>query len=112
MRPMVFGYIRAEPSQPAECIDHLRDELAGYAEREGLALIEIFVEPSVSEPRPERPAFRQLLDALCRSEAYGVLVPSLTHFSRFPNAQFVMCSLIHHETGARVIALDTSLEPG
>jgi hypothetical protein len=111
MRPLVYGYIRRFPRDSRSQRDCLRAGIEGYAEREGLALAEVFVEESLAEGYGERPAFTALIEALRSMEGYGVIVPGLWHLSRFSGVQFFICSLIQRETGAQVISLDTRDPP-
>lgn len=108
MQPLVYGYIRLGPADdPAagECLAH---ELAAHAEREGLTLADIFVDhcETGAAERLGRSAFMAMVQSLRRPGVYGVLVPSLSHFSRFPGVHEAMRTLIELETGARVLVLN------
>jgi hypothetical protein len=107
VRPLVYGYIRLGPADAPDAGDCLTRELASYAEREGLTLADVFTDrfDNSSEQRG-RSAFVVMIESLCRPGVYGVLIPSLYHFSRFPGMHQAMRTLIELETGARVFVMD------
>jgi hypothetical protein len=53
-----------------------------------------------------RLAFVVMVESLRRPGVFGVLVPSLHHFSRFPEVHQAMCAPIELETGVRVVVMD------
>lgn len=85
----------------------MQHTLVVYARREGLTLADIYVERNEDDSTPmARAAFLTMVDALRRPDMYGVLIPSLCHFSRFPGVQQAMRAVIEVETGARVLVMD------
>jgi hypothetical protein len=110
VRPLVYGYIRLATTDAPDRCACLTRELASYAEREGMALAEVFTDRDTgSSTEAGRAGFVVMVQALRRPGVYGVLVPSLRHFSRFPGVHKAMCALIEVQTGARVLPIDASL---
>ena len=111
VRPLVYGYIRIGAADAPDARDCLVRQLGQYAEREGLALADIFTD-QCREGSAElvRSAFVVMVESLRRPDVYGVLVPSLSHFSRFPGVHKAMRTLIELETGARVFVMDNPQE--
>jgi hypothetical protein len=89
--------VRPRPDTAHALLDWLRSELADYAEREGFALVEVFVERTGNNA-----ALSALMDALRLHEAKAVVVPALDHLSQFPGRRLALRLLIERETGARV----------
>jgi hypothetical protein len=111
VQPMVCGYIRARLCVPQSGASSLQRALCAYARREGLTLADIYIEWHEDDSRPlGRSAFVAMVDALRRPDMYGVLIPSLCHFSRFPGVQQAMRGLIEVETGARVLIMENPRE--
>jgi hypothetical protein len=106
--PLVYGYVRVGPSALADAPDHLARELARYAAVRGLLLADVFVDEYANSA--ERTAFVVMVESLRRPDVYGVLVPSLDHFSRFSGMRRAMCALIEFETGAHVLVMDKPTE--
>lgn len=98
VRPLILGYLLARPDTSGDLVDWLHSELANYAEREGFALAEVFVERENSSS----PALSALIDALRRGEAKAVVVPALDHLSGFPCGPHSLRLLLERETGACV----------
>lgn len=101
----MYGYVRVGLADRPNLIDELR----AHSKREGLTLAHVFTDRYEDGPEQfERHGFSALVNALKRPGVYGVLVPSLDHLSRFPGVRQAMCTLIQLETGARILAMDTS----
>jgi hypothetical protein len=111
VRPLVYGYIRLGPADAPDTGDCLTRELASYANREGLTLADVFTD-RYEEGCDQliRSAFVVMVESLKRPGVYGVLIPSLNHFSRFPGMCQAMRTLIELETGARVLVMDQPSE--
>jgi hypothetical protein len=112
VQPLVYGYIRLGPADAPDVGAGLARELARYAEREGLTLADVFTDrqEAGTAERLGRTAFMVMVSALRRPGVTGVLIPSLTHFSRFPGVHQAMRTLIELETGARVFVMDCPQE--
>ena len=107
VRPLVYGYIRLASNDPPDRRGCLARELSSYAEREGLTLADVFTDrDTANSDQPGRAAFLVMVQALRHPDVYGVLIPSLQHFSRFPGVRQAMCALIELQTGARVVPID------
>src|SRR5262249_16388033 len=84
-----------------------------YAHREGLTLAEVFTDRDRGgNEELGRAGFVVMVESLRRPGVYGVLIPSLRHFSRFPGVHKAMRALIELETGARVFVMNGSQEDG
>jgi hypothetical protein len=99
MRPSIYGYMRlAVSSDSPDESERIRVELGAFADREGFALDEVFIERLGATDS----AFDVLIERLKTSETRNVLVPSLWHFARLPGLQEAMQQHIQRETGARI----------
>ncbi len=76
----MYGYISLQHDDEDETAA-LRDRLTVYAEAEGLALVEIYIDRNVRPGQIIRPGLTVLLDAVLRTEGCGVLVPTVNHLS-------------------------------
>jgi nucleotidyltransferase/DNA polymerase involved in DNA repair len=95
----MYGYVRiADDATIDDEIVRIHRELAEYADREGLALDEVFTEKAATSS----PAFHCMRDALKRNGVTNIIVPSLWHFACLPGLQDAMRQHIERETGARV----------
>ncbi|WP_322777985.1 recombinase family protein [Frankia sp. Cas4] len=111
MRPLVYGYIRLSPADPQDIGDCLMRDLAAYADREGLTLAGVFTDRDEGgNDQLGRSGFVVMVESLRRPGVSGVLIPSLTHFSRFPGVHQAMRALIELETGARVFVMNQPSE--
>ena len=98
MRPAIYGYMRvASSGEPGET-EHIRRELAVYAEREGFTLHQVFTE----NIKCSESAFCTMVEALKRHGVRNIIVPSLWHFARLPGLQEAMRQYIEQETSARI----------
>lgn len=107
MRPLVYGYVRLGPAESPDAGERLTRELVGYADREGLTLADVFTDHHEDgDEQRGRSTFVVMVESLRRPGVYGVLIPSLHHFSRFPGVHQAMRTLIELETGARVFVMN------
>lgn len=111
LQPLVYGYVRVGPTDPPESDERLTCALRLHAKHEGLTLAHVFTDHyQDGSEQFERNRFSALVDALKRPGGYGVFIPSLGHFSRFPGMCQAMCTLIQLETGVRVLVMNNSGE--
>ncbi|PZS26827.1 MAG: hypothetical protein DLM59_17505 [Pseudonocardiales bacterium] len=94
----MLGYLQVRPGPTSELLDWLHSDLVTYAEREGFALADVFVERADSG----RAALSGLVEALKHQEIGAVVVPALEHLSGFPGGRQALRLLIERDTGARV----------
>ncbi|MFC0623786.1 recombinase family protein [Kribbella deserti] len=84
LRPLVLGYARLAPFASHSQHTTVQKRLSSYAHRQGLQLGTIYFERTGSAPHfehsDEAPAFNDLVAAINRTRATGVVVPSLDHF--------------------------------
>ena len=84
LRPLVLGYARLAPFAGHGQHTMMQGQFASYAHGEGLQLGTIYFERTGSAPHfehsDEAPAFADLVAAIQRSRARGVVVPSLSAF--------------------------------
>jgi len=107
LQPLVYGYLRVGPAASPRCTERLTSELRAHAKCEGLTLAHVFADHyEDGSEQFQRNGFSALVDALKRPGVYGVLVPSLDHFSRFPGVRQAMCTLTQLETGVRVLVMN------
>ena len=106
MRPLVFGYLRLWAADPPEAGIRLAEQLQAFADREGLALADIYTDHYDPPPgQPDRAAFCALMDALRRHDASGVLIPTPEHLSRMPGSYRARRTIIEAEAGARLLVI-------
>jgi putative heme degradation protein len=92
-RPLVLGYVRSHPFMTDAELAETKQQLVGFAEREGHTLGLVFIEQADSVA-----AFHSLMAEVQRQEATAVLVLSLPT----PMKQH-----LEHYTGARVLIAHT-----
>jgi hypothetical protein len=106
VRPLAFGYLRLSITDPPEVTDRLITALHAHAEREGLALADIYMDlfdPPVDHP--DRSGFCALMDALRRHDTCTVLLPTPEHLSRHPDNYAARRTIIEAEAGARLLVI-------
>ncbi|MEV0627296.1 hypothetical protein [Nonomuraea wenchangensis] len=105
-RPLAVGYVRLRPGSDTAERDHLPESLRGFAARAGLDLVDIYTDRHAYR----RPAFGELLQALCRPEVNTVIIPTPEHLSEFDGIYQAMRALIEIETGADVLVMSQNDE--
>ncbi|MGW2144324.1 hypothetical protein ACWCOT_08455 [Nonomuraea bangladeshensis] len=105
-RPLAVGYVRLRPGPDSAEHDHLAGSLRGFAARAGLDLVDIYTDRHAYR----RPAFGELLQALCRPEVSTVIIPTPEHLSEFDGIYQAMRALIEIETGADVLVMSQNDE--
>jgi hypothetical protein len=108
VRPLVFGYLRLHATDPPEVTDRLITVMHAHADREGLALADIYLD--LFDPptgHSDRSGFCTLMDALRRHDACAVLVPTPAHLSRHPDSYAARRTIIEAEAGARLLVVST-----
>lgn len=105
--PVVYGYMRIEGSAPEGEVGRLRRDMEEYAQSEGLALAEVFVDRSNEEDGGSA-AFAGLMRALAATEAQAVLVPTPRHLARLPLVRVAMRAALE---GVGVGLVEVGQEP-
>ncbi|CAI7977268.1 conserved hypothetical protein [Frankia sp. Hr75.2] len=109
-RPVAYGYICLQHDDEDE-ITELHDQVTAFAEAEGLALQEIYVDRNVRPGQTVRPGLTVVLDAVVRSEAgCVVVVPTGAHLSpeeRVRGAMEVEIGML----GGRIVVVDSRRAP-
>ena len=98
MRPLIYGYLRVWTDTSEQDAARTERELIDYAQREGFAVPEIFVE----RPYLPVPAFTGLIQAMARTETKDIVIPDLSHFCPFHGLGETMKAIIEHVAGGRV----------
>lgn len=84
LRPLVLGYARLAPFAGQAKLTAVQAELSAFAHSAGLQLGTVYFERTGTPPHFDHddpaPAFGDLLNAIERNQARGVLVPSLSDF--------------------------------
>ena len=102
VRPLLFGYIRADLLRDRADLPKVEAQLEAFAHREAFSLGAVYVETG-SAPG----AFDALMTQVTRHEtAHGVVVPDLRHVTVVE--QLV---LTRHEEGARTAIFTASFTP-
>ncbi|MDX3277303.1 hypothetical protein [Streptomyces scabiei] len=90
VRPLIYGYVRALPELPVHAVALLRQELTDFAEREGFALAEVFVEHRWLHTV----AWDALVMSCNRHDVRNVVVPDFRHLHSLPVLSRVMQMVI------------------
>jgi hypothetical protein len=88
-----YGYIRMEKPDEIE-IALQRKEIGAFCAAQGLTLGAVFVDRCVQGDATTRLGFTALVDGLCFSDSYAVVVPTLEHLSERPGVRPVLTSRI------------------
>ena len=102
MKPVLYGYQTARAGTPAFEIDRGREALAAFAQREGFALGEIFVERDANHPSS---ALTALISAARRSGVAAVAVPTDEDLGRLPRVRRLMRTRLEREAGVQVLVV-------
>jgi hypothetical protein len=100
-RPLLFGYVRLQPTDGNRQVPDVRRRMRAYAQAEGFTLAELLVEHDPAGTA----AFAGLLGLIAKYPGSTVVVPALAHFARLESLQQAMTLLIWREAGARVVEL-------
>jgi hypothetical protein len=106
VRPLIFGYLRFNRVVSAARVADMHRQMADYAEREGFALAEVYVDRHDSNDA----GFAGLVDALEREVTAQVLVPALDRRAEFAALQHRMRAILERRTGARVLIMHPAPE--
>lgn len=88
-----YGYIRMEKPDEIE-IALLRKEIGTFCTAQGLTLGAVFVDRGVQGDVTTRMGFTALVDVLCFTDSYAVVVPTFAHLSERPGVRRVLTSRI------------------
>ncbi|MEU6057182.1 recombinase family protein [Streptomyces sp. NPDC047097] len=102
MKPLIFGYMRVPRDMPDEEARRREGEMEAYAQANGFTLATIFHEFEAVQ----RSAFAELIEALRRTEARHVIVPSLRDLALTDRLQDALVLQIECEAHAQVVSLD------
>ncbi|WP_256106860.1 recombinase family protein [Streptomyces sp. ODS05-4] len=102
MKPLIYGYMRVPSDMPDEEARRREADMEAYARAEGFALAMIFHEFEAVQ----RSALAELLQALQRTEAHNVVVPSLRDLALTDRLQDALVLQIECEANAQVVSLD------
>jgi hypothetical protein len=99
-RPLVHGYLCLE--QPDGRVSSLYHDLTAFCQAKGYRLGSIFIDRGLLDGLFVRTGIIRLLEALSRSEAHGVVVPTWHHLS---SQAFIRDALIRmvQLIGSRVV---------
>ncbi|MFG1819204.1 hypothetical protein ACGFIF_35960 [Kribbella sp. NPDC049174] len=103
-RPLAVGYLRHYRSMTCHQLTRAENQLAAFAEREGVHLCKVFVEQFRTDPA----AFDALIRSVRRRRIAVVIVPSEAHLSAVGGGRTKL-ERLHHETSARALAADGSI---
>jgi len=102
-KPLMFGYLRVSELAPGLTPADIWPVFHEYAEREGYALAEVYVEQDGTAPV----AFGGLLDAVKQHGARAVAVPTLEHLAVLSKrSRPTLDGLVRRATGAQVLTMD------
>jgi hypothetical protein len=89
-KPPLLGYVRALPELAEQAVSCLCDELATFAEREGFALLHVYVERKWLHDA----AWDALVEHCARDQVRHVVVPTYEHLHTMPALSFLMQAVI------------------
>lgn len=101
VQPLAYGYFRVRPWTSAHAIETRRQDMVEFAQREGLALAEVFAE----SPESGICAISAVIETLQKSKAQALIIPALHHLGHFPGTQTAMRELIERGTGVRLLVM-------
>lgn len=106
--PQAVGYLRLHTGDPPEVAVALAAELLAYADKEYLALADVYTDPfDTPVTGAERAGFCALMDTLRRHDTYAVIIPAPQHLSRRPASYTSRRTIIEIEAGARLLVIHT-----
>ena len=101
---MLFGYLRVRIADDAGAATTGRKVLSEFAEDEGFALVDVFVDADENRPYS---ALNALIDCVRRSsvdvQGIAVAVPNLSHLGADRAAQLQMMRRVQREAQVRVL---------
>ncbi|MDN3263288.1 hypothetical protein QWJ26_26460 [Streptomyces sp. CSDS2] len=98
VKPLIYGYVRALPELPVHAVQRLHGELSDFAEREGFALAEVFVEHRWLHTA----AWDALVMSCNRHDVRDVVVPDYRHLHSLAALSRVMQTVIEETINGRV----------
>lgn len=98
--PLLLAYVCRPLLRTEGEFVRAKDRLTEFAEREGFALGELFVEEETTAPA----AFEALIEAASHDEVGAVVVPSMLHLTALC-APTAMRNRFEHLTGARLLVV-------
>ncbi|WP_018637364.1 hypothetical protein [Parafrankia elaeagni] len=110
MMPTAFGYLRLEDGESEEDVNRLHDVLSDHAEREGLALAEVFVDRNMCSDQVIGPGLTVLLEAVRRDGRAVVLLSKWEHLAASASARHAITAVVVN-LGGRIQAVEPISEP-
>jgi hypothetical protein len=101
---LAVGYLRQYRSMTCDQLARAHEQLAAFADREGVVLCKVFVEHLRTDPA----AFDALIRSVKRRGIAAVIVPTEAHLSAVGSDQTKL-ERLHRETSARAMAADGSI---
>ena len=103
-RPLLFGYLRLRISDSPDAVDTGRQLLRDFADAEGFALVDVFVDADENTPQAALAALiRCVQDADVHLSGIAVAVPDLGHLGANAVTQRQMRARIQTEARVRVV---------
>lgn len=102
VRPMIFGYMLVKVTAPTPTSLSDRRSIARFADREGFAVGQVFVEAWEAGPRV---ALDSLIEATVCNEVAAVVIPDWTHLGADPDTQQAVRLRVEINTGVPVISI-------
>jgi hypothetical protein len=100
VKPLLLGYQVSRLDSPADELVNGRRVLSAFADREGFALADVFVEHDVNRPLS---AFAALIAAARAGGVEAVAVAAAADLGRIPRVRQLMRSRLEQEAGVRVL---------
>jgi hypothetical protein len=105
-RPLMLGYLRVHALASNADANEIREPFESFAEREGYALGNVFIEQDCTAPG----GFTALIDAVKSADAQAVAVPNLVHLAVL-GAQPPLAEFLQRATGAQVLVMEPAARP-
>jgi hypothetical protein len=103
-KPALFGYLRLRITDSPDKAETGRQLLADFADAEGFALVDVFIDANENTPQAGLAALiRCIRDADVHLSGIAVAVPDLGHLGADAATQRQMRARIQHEAHVRVI---------
>ena len=101
MRPLALGFLHVSSGVAVAEISAWRRALTDFANREGFALTDIYMEYAEAAMS----GFASLVEAARRRRVNAVLIPAMNHFASLPSVQIVMKRLLEEQTGVQLVVI-------
>jgi hypothetical protein len=102
---LIYGYIRALPELPVHAVGRIREEMSLFADREGFALTEVFIEHKWLQSA----AWHALIAGCTKNDVRDIVVPDARHLHTINSLSGLAQRVLEDIIGGRVWLLRSDL---